>query len=376
MIKKILIATDSFKDSLSSQNVGEALKKGLTAFGDFVVDVIPLSDGGEGSIDSLISYLHGEKIELIAKDPLFRDISTSYFVTNTMAVIEMARISGLQLLSFNERNPMDTTTFGTGQLIKDALDRGYRNFLITIGGSATCDGGIGMAAALGYKFFDFQGNELLPIGRNLPKIAKIDSSRVDKRIFDSTFAAACDVDNPLYGKNGASFVYSAQKGANQDEILYLDKGLKNLSSMIKEHLKKDVSLIKGAGAAGGLGGGLLAFLNAELQRGIDLFLNMINFDEKVQNYDLVITGEGRIDSQTMNGKVVSGVIRLSKKYFKKVILVAADIDESAYQLYEHGADLILSIQQRPISLNESIKNAKKLLRLTGERIAKIITFSM
>jgi glycerate kinase len=369
---KILIASDSFKDSLSSIEVGQNLKKGLLSVKKLDVDILPVSDGGEGSVDSIISYLNGEKIEVIAKDPLMRNIGTYYVVVGSMAVIEMAKTSGLQLLKINKRNPMNTSTFGVGQLIKDALDKGYREFLINIGGSATCDGGIGMASALGYKFIDKNSDELLPVGSSLPKIFKINKDKVDKRIFESSFTVACDVDNPLFGKNGASYVYSKQKGANEDEIEYLDSGLRNLSNVIERFLDIDISHIKGSGAAGGLGGGLVAFLKAKLVSGVETILQLLNFDDRVKSCDLVITGEGKVDNQTLNGKVVSGVLKHAKLYNKKVIIVSGYVDDSALILYEHGADLILGIQDKPMSVDLSIKNTKNLLINTGIKIAKII----
>ncbi len=370
---KILIISDSYKDSLSSIEVGNSLRKGILSFAHHDVDVLPISDGGEGTAELFISQFNAKKIFVKAKDPLFRDKQAFYALFNSKAIIEMANISGLQLISPKDRNPMNTTTFGTGQLIKDALNKGIRDFLITIGGSATCDGGMGMAAALGYIFKDVKGSELLPVGRNMVKVDSIDSSKVDSRIFDSNFIVACDVDNPFYGPEGASFIYSRQKGANDEEILFLDKGLRNLSSIIKRDLKKDISTIAGSGAAGGLGGGLIAFLNATLKSGIETIMNILNLKERIPLYDLIITGEGKIDAQTLNGKVVSGITKMAKINDKKIIVVAANVAEDAYSLYDLGVDLILSIQQRPISLEESIKSSQKLLEITGERISRMIS---
>ncbi len=369
---KIIIASDSFKDSLTSLKVGEYLKKGLSIFDDIKVDVIPISDGGEGSIESIISYLKGEKIETFAHDPLMRRIKTHYAVVNDKVLIEMAKISGLQLLKPNERNPMNTSTFGMGELIKDALDKGFRKFLITIGGSATCDGGIGMATALGYKFFDSNGAELTPVGKYLSKISKIDISEVDKRIFKSFFTVACDVDNPLFGPNGASYVYSKQKGANDHEIEYLDNGLKNLSILFEKFLNKNVANVKGSGAAGGIGGGMVAFLNAELVSGIETILRLVDFENRIKDCDIIITGEGKVDLQTLNGKVVSGVLKKAKKYNKKIIVISGYVDESSSKFYDHGVDLIMGLQDKPMSLQESIKNSKNLLIKTGEKIARMI----
>ncbi len=369
---KIIIASDSFKDSLTSLKVGEYLKKGLSIFDDIKVDVIPISDGGEGSIESIISYLKGEKIETFAHDPLMRKIKTHYAVVNDKVLIEMAKISGLQLLKPNERNPMNTSTFGMGELIKDALDKGFRKFLITIGGSATCDGGIGMATALGYKFFDSNGAELTPVGKYLSKISKIDISEVDKRIFKSFFTVACDVDNPLFGPNGASYVYSKQKGANDHEIEYLDNGLKNLSILFEKFLNKSVANVKGSGAAGGIGGGMVAFLNAELVSGIETILRLVDFENRIKDCDIIITGEGKVDLQTLNGKVISGVLKKAKKYNKKIIVISGYVDESSSKFYDHGVDLIMGLQDKPMSLQESIKNSKNLLIKTGEKIARMI----
>ena len=301
-----------------------------------------------------------------------RKIKTHYAVVNDKVLIEMAKISGLQLLKPNERNPMNTSTFGMGELIKDALDKGFRKFLITIGGSATCDGGIGMATALGYKFFDSNGAELTPVGKSLPKISKIDISEVDKRIFESSFTVACDVDNPLFGPNGASYIYSKQKGANDHEIEYLDKGLKKLSVLFEEFLNKNVANVKGSGAAGGIGGGAIAFLNAELVSGIETILRLVDFEKRIKDSDIIITGEGKVDFQTLNGKVVSGVLKKAKKYNKKVIVISGYVDESSSKLYNHGVDLIMGLQDKPMTLQESIKNSKNLLIKTGEKIARMI----
>ncbi len=371
---KILIASDSFKDSLSSKEVGKYLKTGMEEFGNLKIDILEVGDGGEGSLESLLEHHNGKKVFLNAKDPLFREIETYYGIINRFAVIEMAKISGLQLLGIKERNPMYTSTIGTGELIKDALNKGYRKFLITIGGSATCDGGIGMATALGYKFIDKDSNEISPIGANLTKIAYIDTKNVDRRIFESSFTVACDVVNPFYGKDGASYTYSKQKGANSKEIEFLDSGLEHLSEIIQRDLGKDISGLKGSGAAGGLGGGLVAFVNAKLKSGVDVILDILNFKSIVQKYDIVITGEGRIDDQTLNGKTITGIVKIAKQYNKKVIVIGGIVKRSAYKLYDIGVDLLLSIQQEPISIEKSIKESKELLRRTGILIARILRF--
>ena len=362
----VLVAIDSFKGSLSSNELADAIESGIhQVSGEIIVQKVPIADGGEGTIDALVSGLGGEKIEVKVEGPLFKEVIAEYGVLNdNTAVIEMASAAGLPLVPEQSRNPMNTTTYGVGQLINDAIKRGCREFLIGIGGSATNDAGIGMLNALGYKFLDDLGKELIPTGASLIKIAGIDKSNVLINLNQCEFTIACDVDNPFYGPKGAAHIYARQKGANEDEILLLDQGLKNFSEVIARELKVDISLTAGAGAAGGLGGGFKAFLEAGLKPGIDIIFDKINLEDKVKWADIIITGEGKLDYQTIMGKVPVGVAKLAKKHNRKVIALAGSITDDAFKLHDLGVTAMFSIIDAPMSLEEAMDsdNAKRMVR--------------
>lgn len=266
---------------------------------------------------------------------------------------------------------MNTTTYGTGELILEGLNQGCRNFIIGIGGSATTDGGMGMAAVLGVKFKDENQKELSPIGSNLLKIKSIDISMIDKRIKESNFTIASDVDNPLYGKEGDAYVYGPQKGADEKIVIKLDEGLKNYTNIIKRDLGIDIKDVKGAGAAGGLGAGLIAFLNAEMKSGIEIVIESTKLEEKIKSTDLVITGEGRIDYQTQFGKTSYGVAKLTKKYNKPVIGICGSIGEGTEILYNHGFTSMFSIADKPMTLEESMERTPELLQNITENIIRL-----
>jgi glycerate kinase len=287
------------------------------------------------------------------------------------AVIEMAAASGLPLLKIEERNPLLTSTFGTGELIKDALEKGCRSFIIGLGGSATNDGGCGMAQALGVKFFDKDSQELTITGGQLDKIASIDFSGIDQRIKDANFVAACDVENPLCGPTGASEVYGRQKGATEADVTTLDNGLKHFAEIIQNQINFNAKDIPGAGAAGGLGAGVLIFLNASLQSGIAIVTKTTSLAEKMEGADLVITGEGRIDFQTAFGKTPFGVAQLAKEKNIPVIVLAGSLGDGYQALYEKGFDGIFSIIDKPIELQEAIDNAGVLLENAAESIIRL-----
>ena len=362
----VLVAIDSFKGSLSSNELADAIESGIhEVSGEIVVQKVPIADGGEGTIDALVSGLGGKKIEVKVKGPLFEEVIAEYGVLNdNTAVIEMASAAGLPLVPEQLRNPMNTTTYGVGQLINDAIKQGSRDFLIGIGGSATNDAGIGMLNALGYKFLDDSGNELTPTGVSLIKIAAIDKNEVPTILSQCKFTVACDVDNPFYGPKGAAHIYARQKGANEDEILLLDQGLKNFSEVIARELKIDISLTPGAGAAGGLGGGFKAFLEAGLKPGIDIIFNKITLEDKIKWADIIITGEGKLDYQTIMGKVPVGVAKLAHKHNKKVIALAGSITDDAFKLHDLGVTAMFSIIDAPMSLEEAMDsdNAKRMVR--------------
>ena len=376
---RVLIAIDSFKDSLSASEAALALREGFLK-GNPVAEVntLPMADGGEGTVQSLIDATKGTIVELEVMDPLMRPGKSFYGISGdgTTAIIEMAAASGLEMLRPEERNPWYTTTFGTGQLIADALEKGCRKFLIGIGGSATNDCGAGMAEALGVRFRNASGELVSKGGGALSEIHEIDLSGIHPQASAAEILVACDVDNPLCGPKGASAVYGPQKGADPDMVQKLDKNLEHFSRLISSQLAKDVALIPGSGAAGGLGAGLIAFLDATLMKGFDMVAGMTGLEEKIKNADLVITGEGKIDGQTRFGKTPYGVALLAKKHNKPVIAVGGKIDSGAGLLYDYGINAIFPISDGPLSLEESIARAAELLKMTGERIARTLSISL
>ena len=308
---KVVVASDSFKGSLSSWQVAEAVENGIRGIlPDCEVVKLAVADGGEGSMDALKTTLGGEVVSLLVSDPLGRTVVAEYaLIEGVAAVIEMARSSGLTLLHPEEKNPLVTSTYGTGQLIADALDKGCRRFMICIGGSATNDAGTGMLEALGYRFMDAEGNLLRGCGGALGQIRSVDTSNVHPALKESEFIVACDVDSPFCGPEGASYVYGPQKGATPEMVKMLDEGMRHFAQIISQVTGVEVTDMPGAGAAGGLGGALKAFLNARMSRGADMILDAAGFDETIKDADLVITGEGRIDSQTLTGKLPYVVAR-------------------------------------------------------------------
>lgn len=375
---KIIIAPDSFKGSLSALEVCKNVEKGIRKVLDYAEIVnVPMADGGEGTVQSLVDATGGQIINLKVKGPLLSSVDAFYGIlgNGTTAVIEMAAASGITLLSKEERNPMKTTTYGTGEVIKHALDMGCRNFIIGIGGSATNDGGAGMLTALGVKLLDKNRDEIGFGGGNLDKLKFIDSSKIDSRIKLCNIVAACDVDNPLCGERGASYIFAAQKGADENMIITLDKNLSHYADMVENHLGISIKDYPGAGAAGGLGGGLLAFLNAKLQPGINIVIETTALEEKLKGADLVITGEGMIDYQTQYGKTPYGVARLAKKYNIPVIAIAGGIGRDAEELYSKGFDSIFSIVDKPMALEEAIENSDLLVQKAAERIMRALICS-
>ena len=312
----VTLAFDSFKGSLRSDEVADAFAQGLcSVLPGLYIKKVYIADGGEGTAEALIRNLNGEFVHAQVCDPLGRRITARYGIVekDRTAVIEMAAASGLTLLSAKERNPLSTHTFGTGQLIADALGKGCRNFFIGIGGSATNDGGTGMLRALGFRFLDQSGNELSGGGEILERIVRIDSSAVMPSLKDARFTVACDVDNPFFGLNGAAYVYAPQKGADRNAVEKLDKGLRTFARVIRDYNGFDLARLPGSGAAGGMGGAMAALLDARLERGIDMVLRAIRFDETIQGCDWVITGEGQIDCQTLMGKAPAGILNIAAR---------------------------------------------------------------
>ncbi|MDI3535001.1 MAG: glycerate 2-kinase [Thermosediminibacterales bacterium] len=376
---KIVVAPDSFKGSLTAKEVCDAVGNGIRrVFPDAEIIKTPMADGGEGTVETLVESTGGKLVEQKVKGPLGEEINACFGILGDgkTAVIEMARASGLPLVPVHKKNPLITTTYGTGELIKSALDLGCRKFIIGVGGSATNDGGVGMAQALGIRFLDKEGKEIGFGGGSLDKLEKIDMSGIDERIQLSTFLVASDVDNPLCGEKGASATYGPQKGATPEMVKTLDKNLAHLAEIIKRDLGKDIKDIPGAGAAGGLGAGLMAFCNAELRRGIDIIIEITHLENKMDEADLVITGEGQMDFQTIHGKTPYGVAKAAKKKGLPVAAIVGSIGEGAEVLYENGIDTIYSILEKPMSLEECIALADKLVERAAERLIRAININL
>lgn len=372
---KVLLCPDSFKDCLPAADVARYLAKGIHKVDSSIETTnIPLADGGEGFVDTMLSALGGTKITRTVLDPLGRETKAFYGILENQetAVIEMASASGIELLKPDERNPLKTSTFGTGQLMKDAMEKGCNKLIIGIGGSATNDGGTGMAKALGYRFLDNNGNEIPEGGGSLDQLAQIDHRAIIPRLKNTEILTACDVSNPLTGKTGAAAIYGPQKGATPEMINELDKNLKHLARVIKNDLGKDVLEIQGAGAAGGLGAGLVAFCEAKLQAGFDIVKKQTKLEEAIQQTDIVITGEGKMDGQTKQGKTPWGVAQLAQKHHKICIGITGLLGEGYRELYHEGFTSLFAIPHGPISLEESLNRAPELLTDKAEQIFRLI----
>lgn len=360
---KIVIAPDKFKGSLTSFEVCNAIESGLAkASGSFDIVKLPMSDGGDGLADVIAHYTNAQRMTSKVQDPLGRIIDAQWLLSSDgkTAFIEMAKASGLQLLKPIECNPLQTSSYGTGQLIKSAIDHGVEGIIIGIGGSATNDCGIGMAAALGYRFLDGNRKELPPAGKSLAKIESIELDRKEE-LKNISFKIACDVKNFLFGDNGATKVYAPQKGADALMIEELELGMVHFASVIKNDLGIDISFIEGGGAAGGLGAGCIAFLNAQLVSGIDLVMQLASAEDHIRSCDLVITGEGKIDEQSLYGKVISGIASLSKKHNRKLFAVCGSTCIQRSQLKHLGIENVWTILNDSISLDHAMKDAEVLL---------------
>jgi len=374
----ILVAPDKFRGSLEAAEVCDAVTDGVKkAYPHAKVTAIPLADGGEGTSKILTEVTDGYEIPVTVLDPLNRQINAAYGLSgdHEVAFIEMAAASGLNLLKTEERNPFRTSTFGTGQLIIDALDRGVKKIILGIGGSATTDGGIGMAEALGYAFKDATGHTLLPNGESLGKIASIDTHNVDQRLALVSVVVACDVTNPLFGKEGAAFVYGPQKGADPEMVVQLDRGLENLAQIATRTFGRDVSLVPGAGAAGGLGAGCMWFLNADLKEGINIVMEQCNIASLVSNADLVITGEGKVDEQTLAGKVVKGLAGLCKSHRVPLAVVCGTLQITPEQAKDAGMTYAVSVLNRPMDLNAAQSEAYQLVSDATFQLVRLFFFN-
>ncbi len=371
---KIIIAPDSFKDALSARDVAEAIQKGIKKASPTDETVIfPLGDGGEGSSEILGDHLKAEKENITVEDALGRPVKAYYFFSkeNRTALIEMAQASGLQKISYNERNCMEASSFGTGQLLLDAIRKGAEGIVLAIGGSATNDAGMGLATALGIKFYDKDNRLLKGSGRELQQVHHYDKSRmlVPEGI---KIDVLCDVDNPLFGEKGAAYVYARQKGASDKEIELLDKGLRHFSTVVQRQEESDIAEVSGAGAAGGIGFGAMAFLNAKLQKGIDLMLKLTNFDAQIKGADFIITGEGKIDSQTIHGKLISGIVQHAHKQNIPVIALCGTLDANVESIRKIGLYSVFSIQSKSGTLEEALKNTSRDLTVTAFNVRRLL----
>lgn len=371
---RFLFASDSFKGSLSSEKIIELLSiSAKKIFPDCDIVGVPIADGGEGTKNAVLKATNGTNVNVKVFDPLYRSIACSYGkIDDDTAIIEMAEASGLPLVEYDKRNPLKTTSIGTGELIKDALDKGFTDISIAIGGSATNDGGIGAMIALGVKFLDKNGAELRGRGSDLIRIKSIDTSSIHKNIKNVKFTVMCDVDNPLTGKNGATYTFGAQKGADKEMLQELEKGMNNYANVINETFGIDINKVKGAGAAGGLGASLKVFLNAELKSGIETVLDLIKFDNLLDETDVVITGEGRMDFQSAYGKVASGVGKRCKSKNIPAIAIVGGIGKGYESMYDHGITSVVSTVNSPMELSEALDRASELYLDTSERVFRMI----
>lgn len=357
MQKKIVIAPDSYKGCLTAAEVADAVADGVaSALTGADIVKIPLADGGEGTVGAIAAAAGGTFIRCLVRDPLGRPVTAKYLMLpdGVTAVMECAEAVGLPLLKPEERNPELTGTWGVGEMIRDALGRGCRKLLVGLGGSSTNDGGMGMLSALGVRFFDKTGGLLRGRGADMRAVARIDTSGLDSRLKDVAVEAACDVDNPFYGVNGAAYVFAPQKGADADAVMRLDEGLCHLAKAIRRNVGVDLSANPGAGAAGGLGGAFMSFLGATMRPGIDIVLDTVGFEEKIKGADLVITGEGSLDRQSLMGKVLSGVLRRASARGVPVVSVAGQVADTEV-LNAGGLLAAFCIQQGAVSLEEAME---------------------
>ena len=371
LMKKIILIPDSFKGTMSSSEVCSIMKKAiLNYFPDAEVLSIPVADGGEGSVDAFLSAVGGEKVPLVVKGPYFEDISAFYGVLpDGTAVIEMAAAAGLPLVGEN-RSAGKTTTFGVGQLIAHAAKSGCHKIIVGLGGSATNDGGAGAAAALGIRFLDEGGHEFVPVGETLGKVTSIDTSGLNAALKGIDLITMCDIDNPLCGPHGAAAVFGPQKGASEEEVCLLDQNLSHLAEIIQRDLGKDIRFLPGSGAAGGMGGGMTAFFDSRLQAGIETVLDIVGFDDKVRGADLVFSGEGKLDSQSLRGKVIVGVARRTKKQGVPLIAIVGDIGDQIENIYREGVSAAFSINRVAVPFLEAKQRCKEDLALTMDNLMR------
>lgn len=376
---KIVIAPDSYKESLSAAEVAQAIEKGFREiFPDAQYVSVPVADGGEGTVEAMIAATQGTEQHAVVTGPLGEKVKACWGISGdgATAIIEMAAASGLALVPAAKRNPLITTSRGTGELILDALDKGARNIIIGIGGSATNDGGAGMMQALGAKLCDANGKEIAFGGGSLIALNSIDVSGLDPRLKDCTIRVACDVTNTLVGEHGASRIFGPQKGADEAKIVELDKNLSHFADVIKQSLHIDVKNVPGSGAAGGMGAALMAFLGAELRSGIEIVTQALNLEEHIHDCTLVLTGEGRLDSQSIHGKVPVGVAIVAKKYHKPVIGIAGSLTPDVGVVHQYGIDAVFSVLSSIGSLEEAFRGAYDNIYRSSRNIAATLQVGM
>ena len=371
-MKRFILAPDSFKGTLSSKQICEIMAQSIAQqIPDSEVIAIPVADGGEGSVECFLSAMNGELVRCRSVNPFFEEMEGFYGLLNDgkTAVIEMAACAGLPLIE-NRKDPMRASTYGVGLLMKDALARGAEEIVLGLGGSATNDFGCGAAAALGISFFDEDGKNFIPTGGTLLKVARIE--KTGSSLEHVTLTLMCDVKNPIYGENGAAYVYAPQKGANREQVQYLDEGLRHICKLVHRDLGKDVSNLVGGGAAGAMAGGMVAFFDAALRMGMDVVLDTVNFDRLLEHTDLIFTGEGKIDSQSLQGKVISGVAKRAKKKDVPVVAVVGGIDGDVSEIYEFGVNSVFAINCMPEDFSVSRYKSKENLKKTMDNILRIL----
>ncbi|MEQ2474038.1 glycerate kinase family protein [Laedolimicola intestinihominis] len=375
---KFLFASDSLKGTLSSDDTGRLLAKAAKeVFPACICEGIPVADGGEGTVDAVIRAVQGQQIRVKAQDPLMQTRETYYGkLDENRAIIEMALASGYALVPAEKRNPLYTSSYGTGELIRDALDRGFRDITIAIGGSATNDGGMGCMRALGVRFLDRAGRELMGNGSDLGRLAAIDDSGLDPRIADAVFTVMCDVTNPLCGENGATYTFGPQKGATPEILERLERGMENYRDILIRTYDMNPDTIPGSGAAGGLGAALLVFLRAQLKSGIETVLDLIEFDRRLKGVSLVVTGEGCTDWQSCYGKVVQGVGDRCRKHNVPAVALVGGMGEGAEQIYEHGIRSIVTTVNGIMPPKEAFKNAEILYYQAALRLFRLLKTGM
>ncbi len=375
---KVAIAPDSFKGSMTALEAAKCIERGLKrALFGVTCRTIPMADGGEGTVRAIVDATDGRFISRTVQDPLRRKIQSMFGISGDgrTAVIEMAAASGLALLKPRERNPMKTTTFGTGELIRHALSLNVKHILIGIGGSATNDGGMGLAQALGVRFLDARSRKIGSGGGVLKKLDRIEVSGLDPRLKHVKVEVACDVDNPLTGPHGAAKVYAPQKGATVAMVRELDTGLSHFAKIVKRDVGPDIATVPGSGAAGGLGGGLMAFLGGKLRPGIDIVIDSVKLAQRIKGCDLVITGEGRLDNQTAFGKTPHGVARVAKRAGLPVIAICGSLGEDPQIVHTIGIDAFFSALEEPLEEEDLPKRGPEMLENCAEQVGRLLAIN-